>query len=75
MNGISGGHQVQSPQQPQIQNTVCMTSLMTNGSKPKKSLDSALPPSSLIPSTASSASDDSGDARLALKKIIQIKKK
>lgn len=75
MNGISGGHQVQSPQQPQIQNTVCMTSLMTNGSKPKKSLESALPPSSLIPSTASSAFDDSGDARLALKKIIQIKKK
>lgn len=74
MNGVSGG-QLQSPQQPQIQNTVCMTSLMSNGSKPKKCLDSALPPSSLTPSSASSASDDSGDARLALKKIIQIKKK
>ena len=75
MNGISGGHQLQSPQQPQVQNTVCMTNLMSNGSKPKKSLDSALPPTSLTPSSASSASDDSGDARLALKKIIQIKKK
>lgn len=75
MSGVSGGHQVQSPQQPPIQNTVCMTSLMTNGSKPKRSLDGALPPSSLTSSTASSASDDSGDARLALKKIIQVKKK
>lgn len=75
MNGVSGGHQPQSPQQPQLQNTVCMTNLMSNGSKPKRSLESALPPSSLTPSSASSASDDSGDARLALKKIIQIKKK
>lgn len=77
MNGIPVGDQQQSPQLTQNQNTVCMTNLMNDDAKPKDNLESALPPSSMTPSSASSRSDDtvdSGDARSVLKKIIQIKK-
>lgn len=70
MNGLSGGQQ-SSPQATQSQNTVCMNNLMNNGANPRISNSGEVPYNSQTPLS----SEDSGDARLALKKIIQIKKK
>lgn len=56
------------------QNTISMTNLMTGAPRPQVLHDTAAP-QTVLSSSASSNTDDSGDARVALKKIIQVKRK